>query len=468
MQLADGTLESLNAAPNFGCESHLFAKDLREATLAPANLARGFAHAGDAGIMREVAESKLNLRRTLPPFESRCKSCCEEMLQALQAGMRRFDFAQAIAQGLRVARPDRVQFIKRNRPVAEMVSCIGCERRESSGREDDADEIRHIAGVDDFVNGARPDDESRGPAHVGAAFGAIEHVVASEIDDHLGAAGRQDALTFVGGMIHAGIPQRADERRKRGGGDALQEDHVTSDGTERQRGAAEWSRSRYSTTNEPQGIRGDSVGGFGYAVLMGLPLGDTQLVQIVDVALAGAAQRAGAWLACRPGCTQCCHGAFAINALDVAQLQAGMRALHAANPRKAEAIEHRAKAWMTEFGREFPGDAKTGLLGTSDEERARFAEFANEAACPALDPETGLCDVYEWRPMTCRVFGPPIRVEADTVEGAALGCCELCFVGASEEEIAACEMPVPHELEARLVEEVGGAGETVVAFALLP
>jgi hypothetical protein len=49
----------------------------------------------------------------------------------------------------------------------------------------------------------------------------------------------------------------------------------------------------------------------------------------------------------------------------------------------------------------------------------------------------------------------------------ALGCCELCFVGATESEIAACEMPVPYELEAQLVAETGQAGETVVAFALL-
>jgi hypothetical protein len=41
-------------------------------------------------------------------------------------------------------------------------------------------------------------------------------------------------------------------------------------------------------------------------------------------------------------------------------------------------------------------------------------------------------------------------------------------VGASEKQIAACEMGVPHELEQRLVEETGDARETVVAFALLP
>jgi Fe-S-cluster containining protein len=199
---------------------------------------------------------------------------------------------------------------------------------------------------------------------------------------------------------------------------------------------------------------------------MRLPAGDSQLVQIMDVALENAARKAGAWLGCRPGCTQCCHGAFAINALDTARLQAGMKALHAADTHKARVVEDRARAWIEEWGPEFPGDAASGMLGTSEEEQARFEEFANEAACPALDPATGLCDVYAWRPMTCRVFGPPTRVDSGIGGGDALGCCDLCFVGASEDEIAACEMPVPHELEEQLVRETGKDGETVVAFAL--
>ena len=68
--------------------------------------------------------------------------------------------------------------------------------------------------------------------------------------------------------------------------------------------------------------------------------------------------------------------------------------------------------------------------------------------------------------MTCRVFGPPIRMDAGT-GSQALGHCELCFHGASEDEVAACEMPVPQELEAKVLDEVGEIGETVVAFALL-
>ncbi|MGO9616295.1 MAG: YkgJ family cysteine cluster protein [Terracidiphilus sp.] len=199
---------------------------------------------------------------------------------------------------------------------------------------------------------------------------------------------------------------------------------------------------------------------------MRLPAADRELVQIMDASLARAAEQAGEWLACRPGCTQCCYGAFAINQLDAARLRAGMEALRAAEPMRAEAIEKRARAWIAGYGPDFPGDKETGRLGESVAEREGFEEFATEAACPALDPATGLCGVYEWRPMTCRVFGPPVRMAGEE-DAEGLGHCELCFNGATPEQVAGCEMPVPHELEARLLEEVGAKGETLVAWALV-
>jgi Fe-S-cluster containining protein len=199
---------------------------------------------------------------------------------------------------------------------------------------------------------------------------------------------------------------------------------------------------------------------------MPLPARDAEIVQIMDASLAEAAGRAGTFLACRIGCTQCCHGAFAINALDAARLHAGMTALRATSPPLAAEIERRARAWLTEHGADLPGDQNTGLLGSSPEDQARFEDFADDAACPALDPATGRCDVYAWRPMTCRVFGPPVRAAGeDGAEG--LGHCELCFIGATPEQVAACEMPVPHDLEAELLQEAGADFETVVAFALL-
>jgi Fe-S-cluster containining protein len=200
---------------------------------------------------------------------------------------------------------------------------------------------------------------------------------------------------------------------------------------------------------------------------MALPAADSQLVQIMDAALVEAARRAGPWLVCREGCTQCCYGAFAINPLDALRLKSGMETLRTTDPALAAEIRRRAQSWIDENKAEFPGDAETGMLGNSDANKARFEDFANEAACPALDPATGRCDVYAFRPMTCRVFGPPVRIDAGPENGEALGHCELCFIGASPAEIAACEMPVPHELEEKLLAEIGQEGETLVAFALL-
>ena len=199
---------------------------------------------------------------------------------------------------------------------------------------------------------------------------------------------------------------------------------------------------------------------------MQLPARDAELVQIIDANFADAARRAGEYLACRIGCTQCCHGAFAINALDALRLKSGIDALHTTDPAIAMLVKQRAQAWIATHAADFPGNAQTGLLGASEEEQARFEGFANDAPCPALDPSTGRCDVYAWRPMTCRLFGPPVRsINDDGDEG--LGHCELCFTAASSEEIAAAEMRVPHELEAKLLAKIGEDRETVVAFALL-
>jgi len=196
---------------------------------------------------------------------------------------------------------------------------------------------------------------------------------------------------------------------------------------------------------------------------MPLPVHDTELIQIMDAALADATRRAGSWLACRPGCTQCCHGAFAINALDAARLHSGMQSLSDSDPQLAETIRDRVRTWLNQHAPDFPGDAATGILGTSEEDQSRFEDFANDAPCPALNPHTGLCDVYAFRPMTCRVFGPPVLVAG----GEGLACCELCFIGATTEQIAACEMHPPHDLEEDLIAETRDRGETIVAFALL-
>ena len=198
-----------------------------------------------------------------------------------------------------------------------------------------------------------------------------------------------------------------------------------------------------------------------------LPAADRQLVQIVDAALAEAERKSGAWLVCRPGCTQCCHGPFPISQLDVARLREGMRELEAGDPVRAARVRDRARDSVARLASKFPGNPETGILAEDEEAEAWFAEFADDEPCPALDPATGMCDLYSARPMTCRTFGPPVR----SGEEGALGVCELCYGGASDEEIAACEMkPDPDNLEEPLIREVedsiGVRGNTIVAFCL--
>ena len=197
-----------------------------------------------------------------------------------------------------------------------------------------------------------------------------------------------------------------------------------------------------------------------------LPAGDKRLVQIVEAALADATRRSGKWLACRPGCTQCCVGVFGISALDALRLQEGLRALARENPARAKKVVERARQSASRLTPEYPGNTRTGILARDAESQARFEHFGNDEPCPALDPDTGLCDLYAARPITCRSFGPPVRTEG------GLGVCELCFQGASDSEIAACEMDVdPENLESELLREIGsnpnGADQTTVTFALV-
>jgi Fe-S-cluster containining protein len=204
-----------------------------------------------------------------------------------------------------------------------------------------------------------------------------------------------------------------------------------------------------------------------------LPAGDQKLVQIVDAALAETARKSGEWLVCRKGCTQCCFGPFAISQLDAARLRQGLAELEKRNPRRAARVRKRAQKSVARLlapdfpGGVFPGDPETGTLDEGEDAEARFDDFANEEPCPALDPSTGACELYSARPMTCRTFGPPVRSGSEE----ALGVCELCYHGASDQQIAECEMVAdPDNLEERLISEVekrtGKRGNTIVAFCL--
>ena len=196
-----------------------------------------------------------------------------------------------------------------------------------------------------------------------------------------------------------------------------------------------------------------------------MPLTD-QLIQIVDTAVADAYQRGGHHLVCHPGCSQCCIGVFPIAHEDAARLSAGLETLHQTDPERAAKIRTRVADSLTRLDPWFPGDLTTGILNEDHEAAILFEEFANDEPCPVLDPTTGTCDLYEHRPILCRTFGPPMRTEEQN-----LATCELCFIHAATEEIAAAELdPTIPAQEAASNEAFNAAhnvhGETLIAYAL--
>ena len=192
---------------------------------------------------------------------------------------------------------------------------------------------------------------------------------------------------------------------------------------------------------------------------------DEQLIQIVDAAMAEVARRAGPWLVCRLGCTQCCVGPFPITPLDARRLRRGLADLETGDPERAYRVRTRAREYVARVSRDFPGDPATGILDESEAGERRFETFADDEPCPALDPETGGCDLYSVRPMTCRTFGPPMRADAGLVV------CELCFDGASDADIESCAVDpdldgLEHALSDDLAKISGATGQTIVAFCL--
>jgi len=190
------------------------------------------------------------------------------------------------------------------------------------------------------------------------------------------------------------------------------------------------------------------------------------LIQIVDAAVADAYQRGGPHLVCHPGCSQCCIGVFPIAHEDAARLREGLTSLEKTDPERAARIHERVAQSLTRLDPWFPGDLTTGILNEDHEAAILFEEFANDEPCPVLDPDHGTCDLYAHRPILCRTFGPPMRTEEKN-----LATCELCFIYATTEEIAACELdptiPAQEEAGNQAFNDAHNLhGQTLIAYAL--
>ncbi|MHC1697874.1 MAG: YkgJ family cysteine cluster protein [Geobacteraceae bacterium] len=127
-----------------------------------------------------------------------------------------------------------------------------------------------------------------------------------------------------------------------------------------------------------------------------------QLLKGVDQWFARSATAAGNAVQCGKGCSSCCRGLFDITLLDAFYLRQGIDSLA---PRLREVIHARIASQVQTLQLIWPDIAPPYILNVLPEETLdRLMPEADETPCPLLG-DGGLCLVYEYRPMTCRLHG---------------------------------------------------------------
>jgi len=108
-------------------------------------------------------------------------------------------------------------------------------------------------------------------------------------------------------------------------------------------------------------------------------------------------------LACRKGCSGCCRGLFDITLLDACLLKEGFS--HLPSDVREQVLE-RCRSRLVELQQRWPQLANPYLLNALADDSWTALPEEDETPCPLLDAD-GLCLVYAFRPMTCRLHGLP-------------------------------------------------------------
>lgn len=130
-----------------------------------------------------------------------------------------------------------------------------------------------------------------------------------------------------------------------------------------------------------------------------------QLLKGVDHWFSRSSTAAGNAVLCGRGCSSCCRGLFDITLLDAFFLRQGIDRLA---PRLREVVQARIVTQVQALQLIWPGMAPPYIINVLPEEtRERLMPEADETPCPLLGDD-GLCLVYHYRPMTCRLHGIPL------------------------------------------------------------
>lgn len=127
------------------------------------------------------------------------------------------------------------------------------------------------------------------------------------------------------------------------------------------------------------------------------------LVQQADALFARVKQEFGECVRCQEGCADCCHALFDLTLIEALYVKSRFDQQFEADPRAAlieranEADRQIYRLKRQAFKEHEEGRPEDQIL----EEMAR-----KRVRCPALNAEER-CDIYPFRPLTCRIYGVP-------------------------------------------------------------
>ena len=127
------------------------------------------------------------------------------------------------------------------------------------------------------------------------------------------------------------------------------------------------------------------------------------LLETIDQWFAGCISASGSEITCRRACTGCCRGLFEISLLDARLLQLGFNSLAAPIRQK---VLLQAEDRLTLLQQQWPEFKHPYILNFLPHDDWQEMPEDDQTPCPLLSDD-GLCQVYEYRPMTCRLHGLP-------------------------------------------------------------
>lgn len=128
-----------------------------------------------------------------------------------------------------------------------------------------------------------------------------------------------------------------------------------------------------------------------------------QLLHRVDAWFDQCLLAAPSSIACTKGCSACCRGLFDITLLDAYLLQTGFKRL--STLQRSEVLV-RVRKRLSQLQQQWPELQPPYILNTLPHQQWLQMPEDDLTPCPLLGAD-GLCLLYDYRPLTCRLHGVP-------------------------------------------------------------